>query len=205
MYPQVITPQTSHVLNALKVNAKLSGFYLSGGTALALQLGHRVSEDLDFFSGQRFDPILLQEAIEKTGRLTSTELAENTLNTFFNDVKVQFLYYPYPMLENLLEWEGVKLSSLADIACTKMITVSMRGSKKDFVDIYFLLQRFTLEELFKLVNKKYRAVDYNPQHILKSLVYFEDAEGQPMPRMQTEIDWETIKAGLIRAVKTYKI
>jgi hypothetical protein len=109
------------------------------------------------------------------------------------------------MLENLLEWEGVKLSSLADIACTKMITVSMRGSKKDFVDIYFLLQRFTLEELFKLVNKKYRGVDYNPQHILKSLVYFEDAEGQPMPRMQTEIDWETIKAGLIRAVKTYKI
>jgi hypothetical protein len=205
MYPQVITPQTSQVLNTLKINAKLSGFYLSGGTALALQLGHRVSEDLDFFSGQRFDPILLQEAIEKTGRLTSTELAENTLNTFFNDVKVQFLYYPYPMLENLLEWEGVKLSSLADIACTKMITVSMRGSKKDFVDIYFLLQRFTLEELFKLVNKKYRGVDYNPQHILKSLVYFEDAEGQPMPRMQTEIDWETIKAGLIRAVKTYKI
>jgi hypothetical protein len=205
MYPQIVTPQTSQVLNALKVNAKLSGFYLSGGTALALQLGHRVSEDLDFFSGQRFDPILLQEAIEKTGRLTSTELAENTLNTFFNDVKVQFLYYPYPMLENLLEWEGVRLSSLADIACTKMITVSMRGSKKDFVDIYFLLQHFTLDELFNLVSKKYHSVDYNPQHILKSLVYFEDAEGQPMPRMQTEIDWETIKAGLIRAVKTYKI
>jgi hypothetical protein len=71
MHPQVVTPQTSHVLNALKINAKLSGFYLSGGTALALQLGHRVSEDLDFFSGQHFDPILLQEAIEKTGRLTS--------------------------------------------------------------------------------------------------------------------------------------
>jgi hypothetical protein len=92
-----------------------------------------------------------------------------------------------------------------DIACTKLQTVGMRGSKKDFVDIYFLLEMFSLTDLFKALGKKYAEVDYDTTHILKSLIYFKDAEEQPMPRMHKEADWELIKTRLITEVKNFSL
>jgi hypothetical protein len=144
----------------------LSNFYLSGGTALSLQLGHRESEDLDFFS------------------------------------KDQFLEYPYPLLEEIIDWQGIKLSSIIDVACTKLQTISMRGSKKDFIDLYFLLAKFSLDTLFKKLAEKYQKTDYNLPHILKSLVYFEDADNQPMPRMHKQVEWEEVKRKIIEVAKS---
>lgn len=203
MNRKILSPQTSKVISTINHIGGLSGFYLTGGTALALHLAHRQSEDLDFFTPSSFDPITAQNLLRQVGLMTSTELEENTLNTFIDGVKIQLLYYPYPLLKELVEWEEILISSIEDIACTKMITVSMRGSKKDFVDIYFLLQRFSLETLFSMVNQKYSGVEYNPQHILKSLVYFEDAEGQPMPRMFVDIAWDTIKESIVSTVKSF--
>jgi len=116
-----------------------------------------------------------------------------------------FLGYPYPLLEPTTNWENIKLSSLIDIACTKLQTVGMRGSKKDFVDLYFILKQYSLEELFKQLDKKYRRSNYNLPHILKSLVYFVNADGQPMPRMRQEVGWEEIKQEIVRKVKGFKI
>lgn len=179
----------------------LSAFYLTGGTGLSLHLGHRESEDLDFFCEEAFNPLVVEEELRKFGKLEQSELAKGTLNTFLNNVKLQFLEYPYALLEPFSLWDGIQISSVLDIACTKMQTVGMRGSKKDFIDIYFLLEKYTLEDLLKAVKKKYKEIDYSQTHILKSLIFFDEAEGQPMPRMHKQVTWTEIKTKIIQEVK----
>lgn len=203
MFTQILLPKTASVLEKLKHIQPLSGFYLSGGTALALQIGHRESEDLDFFSQSPFDPTSLQTALLPCGTLDSTEFSEGTLNTYIDGVKLQFLSYPYALLEPTILWEGVSLSSVVDIACTKIMTVSTRGSKKDFIDMYFLLHLFSLDELMQNLKKKYQNVSYNDTHILKSLVYFEDANAQPMPRMHKDVSWENVKQYITQIVAPF--
>lgn len=182
----------------------LRDFYLSGGTALSLQLGHRESEDLDFFSQKSFDPELLQQDLVKYGNLTQTELAKGTVNTFIDGVKLQFLEYPYDLIKPKVEWKSIQLSSIEDIACTKLQTIGMRGSKKDFIDLYFLLEKYSLAELFKFLDSKYQQIDYSKIHIMKSLVYFQDAEHQPMPRMHKKISWDDVKKTMTKSVKGVK-
>jgi predicted nucleotidyltransferase component of viral defense system len=181
----------------------LDRFYLSGGTALSLQIGHRESEDLDFFIEQSFDPGKLQTKLERFGSLENLELDEGTLNTYLDQVKLQFLEYPYPLLRSSFNWNGIQLSSVEDIACTKLQTIGMRGSKKDFVDLFFLLEMFTLPELFSLISDKYENANFSKTHILKSLTYFIDAEAQPMPRMHKEVSWDEIKKDITKKVKTF--
>lgn len=201
IYTESLPKTTSEVLNKINQIGKLSNFYLSGGTALALQLGHRESEDLDFFTKKTFNPHLLQDELQLHGSLEQNMIEEGTLNTFMNGVKLQFLYYPYDLLEETIEWNKINISSVIDIACTKLITISMRGNKKDFIDIYVILQTLSLDHLLQKLNEKYKNVDYNKPHILKSLVYFDDADAQPMSRMHININWEEVKNFIIKEVK----
>jgi len=207
IYPQTLPKKTAQLLELFSQKKPdfLSLFYLSGGTALSLQLGHRESEDLDFFSSSSFEPDTIERQLLPYGTLSETELSLGTLNTYLSGVKLQFLLYPYRLIEPLVNWEGVNLSSVVDIACTKLQTVGMRGSKKDFIDLYFLLQQFSLETLLAYTKKKYAESDYSETHILKSLVYFDDAETQPMPRMHQDVSWNQIKEALISAVKSIPI
>lgn len=203
-YPQTLPPDTAKLINLLhqKNPDFLSSFYLSGGTALSLQLGHRESEDLDFFSQKPFKPELIEQQLLEYGELSETELSQGTLNTYLNGVKLQFLHYPYRLIAPVENWEGIHLSSVIDIACTKLQTVAMRGSRKDFIDIFFLLREMTLETLLAYTKEKYAESDYSETHILKSLVYFDDAEAQPMPRMHQDVSWEQMKQTIISAVKS---
>lgn len=97
-----------------------------------------------------------------------------------------------------------KTRSLIDIACTKLQTIGIRGSKKDFIDLFWLLKQFSLEELFTKLKQKYPGVDYSQPHLLKSLVYFANADGQPLPRMHREDSWEEIKQSLVEKVKAIR-
>ena len=205
LHLETLPPNTAKLINILQSTSPdfLSEFYLSGGTALSLQIGHRQSEDLDFFNQHQFNPETLQQKLVLYGDLKQTELAKGTLNTFLNDVKLQFLEYPYDLLESTVQWGSIKLSSVADIACTKLQTVAMRGSKKDFIDLYYLLERYSLVELFALLEKKYHHVEYSKTHIMKSLVYFEDANNQPMPRMLMQTSWEEVKYKMISIAKAF--
>ncbi len=205
-FPQTLPEKTARLLEQIRQARPsfINSFYLSGGTALSLQLGHRESEDLDFFSQDSFDPRTLEPELFTFGSLSQTELAKGTLNTFIDSVNLQFLEYPYDLLEATIDWNGIKLSSIADIACTKLQTIGMRGSKKDFIDLYFLLEKYSLSELFKLVQKKYPQSDYSQIHILKSLVYFADAHHQPMPRMHKEITWEEVQQKMIDVTKSFR-
>ena len=206
-FPLTLPAKTARLLKLFSEKKPdfLSSFYLSGGTALSLQLGHRESEDLDFFSEQSFEPDALEKQLHSYGTLAETELVKGTLNTYLDGVKLQFLLYPYRLIEPLVEWGSTRLSSVIDIACTKLQTVGMRGSKKDFIDIYFILQHFSLPELLEYTKKKYAESDYSETHILKSLVYFDDAEDQPMPRMHQDVSWEQVMRSIIKAVKSISI
>ncbi len=202
-YPNTLPAKTAQLVEKINQSQPefLKSFYLSGGTGLSLQIGHRESEDLDFFNSEAFNTLQLEKDIALLGQLSNTELATGTVNTYVDGVKLQFLEYRYPLLEPLNIWHGTQLSSILDIACTKLQTVSMRGSKKDFVDLYFLFEIYSLPELLEKAKTKYSAVDYNQAHILKSLVYFEDAEVQPMPRMIKDVNWDVIKSRMITEVK----
>lgn len=204
LHTDTLPKATAAVLDKIKNIGKLKDFYLSGGTALSLQLGHRESEDLDFFIRIPFDPQLLQQKLSQCGELENVMIDEGTLNVFMNGVKLQFLRYPYNLLEEFIPWNGISLSSVNDIACTKLITISMRGGRKDFIDLYVILQQTTLEDLFLKLDIKYVKIKYNYPHILKSLVYFEDADMQPMPRMHIPLDWEKVKYFMIQEVKKIK-
>jgi predicted nucleotidyltransferase component of viral defense system len=206
-FPNTLPLSTKKLIKTWQANPPkfLNDFYLSGGTALSLQIGHRESEDLDFFSQKTFDPEKLQQELMKLGNLTDTELDQGTLNTFLNGVKLQFLEYPYRMIKPLVIWQSLQLSSVEDIACTKLQTIAMRGSKKDFVDLYFLLQRYQLKQLFEWLEEKYQGVDYNQSFILKSLIYFKDAQKQPMPRMLQPVTWEKVKSTMVKAVREVKL
>lgn len=192
---------TAEVFEKIKTLDTVKSFYLSGGTALSLQLGHRESEDLDFFSEELFNPQLVQQDLLTRGELKNVMLEKGTINAFMDTVKLQFLHYPYNLLEPLITWNTIYLSSVLDIACTKLITISSRGSKKDFIDLYFILQKYTLEELLTKLDEKYKHIDYNKAHIVKSLIYFDDGEAQPMPRMHNTITWDEVKADIIKEVK----
>lgn len=192
---------TNSILQSIKPISDIQDFYLSGGTALSLQLGHRESEDLDFFIKKSFNPQLLQQKLLQCGKLEDVIINEGTLNLFMNGVKLQFLQYPYDLLEALIPWNDIYLSSIIDIACTKLVTISDRGSKKDYIDLYVILQQMSLQALFTKLQDKYKGIEYNLPHILKSLIYFTDAEEQPMPKMHINLTWEQTKSFIIDQVK----
>jgi hypothetical protein len=205
IYPKTLPTKTKELIKTFqKERSKfLKEFYLSGGTALSLQLGHRESIDLDFFNQNDFDPKQLQPELEKFGKLKDLQLDKNTLNAFLKGVQIQFLGYPYPLLKPTMNWQGTRISSVIDIACTKLQTIGIRGNKKDFIDLYFILNEYSLKELFKKLDKKYRHSDFSKTHILKSLVYFKDAEQQPIPKMHKKVKWEKVKKEIEKKVTTF--
>ena len=123
MFTNTLPASTAQLLEKLKGAEFLQDFYLSGGTALSLQLGHRESEDLDFFNQNSFQAEKIKLKLQELGELAGIEEGEDTLNAFVDKVKIQFLGYPYKLLEPLVDWQGIKLSSVLDIACTKLLTI----------------------------------------------------------------------------------
>jgi len=186
------------LLKKISNHSSFNDFFLVGGTALALQIGHRISVDLDFFSENKFNQVGLSEILIKDFDINISNIADNTIIGSINNVKVDFLAHQYPSLEKKKIEGSIKLASLKDIAAMKINAVRNRGTKKDFVDIYFLLQEYSLKELLEFTNKKY------PNHTdiltLKSLIYFEDADTQPDCDMLIDVAWEEIKKEIIKKV-----
>ena len=204
MYEKVINAKTKRVLESLDKIEIIKNFYLADGTALALQLGHRKSIDLDLFSKKDFSTGELKAILLQIGKLKVYSEGERTLNANLNGVKISFLGYKYKMLFPLVKYgENLKLASIQDIACMKVDAISNRGSKKDFIDFYFLLKEYSLKEVLSFFDKKYSDIKYSQLHILKSLIYFQDAEEDPMPLMFESIDWNEVKKELRKRVKEF--
>lgn len=182
----------------------LKDFCLVGGTALALQFGHRISVDLDLFSRNDFDPNTLFQQIKKQFANREVEFMrsdENTLNLQIDNIKTDILKFDYPLLEALNVVENIRLMSIPDIAAAKLSAISNRGAKKDFIDMYFILQQYSLEEIFIFFQKKF---DIKVGlHQIKSLVYFRDAERQPDAIMLNDLSWEFVKENISKTVDDY--
>ena len=191
-----------HSLELLKkISPQLSeqGFYLAGGTALALRFGHRISVDLDFFKSEKFDVFKLSEFIKES--FPDYELINETkgsLSVIAVDTKVEFLRYNYPLLESVEQIEGIPFSSLPDNAAMKLSALMNRGSKKDFFDVAELINHLTLEELFDYFFRKFPNVDQFA--LVKSLTWFEDAEENPEPKMLNGQNWDQVKDSFRKAV-----
>lgn len=196
MFEPPISHETKLVLEKIAQSGLAKNFYLGGGTALALQLGHRQSIDLDWFSRAAFSNRDLKEELSRLGKLEVVGEEEGTVNALLDGVKLSFLRYRYPLAFPLVDFERIKLADERDIAAMKIDAASSRGSKKDFIDLYFLLKKYSLDHLIAVFQKKYEGIGYNQLHILKSLVYFEDAEKEPMPKMIQETDWKKVKRSI---------
>lgn len=201
MHPEAIDEKTKRVFQKISSSGIGEKFYLAGGTALAIQLGHRKSIDLDFFSKEDFSNAELKEQLPKIGDFYLSAEEAGTLHGTLGEVKLSFLHYSYSQIYPFLDFEGVKLADERDIAAMKIDTISSRGSKKDFIDLYFLLEKYSLNDLIGFFEKKFKDIKYNKLHILKSLVFFDEAENEPMPMMLRNADWENVKNKIIEESK----
>ena len=177
-------------------------FRLVGGTALALQLGHRVSVDLDFFGKfeTKFEEIE-NELLEIGCTIDPYNKSKNIKQLAVDGIKVDFVNYRYEWIDIVIEEDEIKMAGLKDIAAMKLSAITGRGTKKDFVDVYFLLQHFTLQEMLNLYAKKYMNASLFP--VMLSLSYFTDAEAMPMPEMLIPVEWDNIKTTIRKAIEDF--
>jgi len=173
----------------------VQSFYLAGGTALALHLGHRTSVDFDLFREETFDPQWLLRQLPTPPPVHVLQEARDTLTVEFRGVKTSFFAYRHSLVKPLEAGPSpIRLASIPDIAAMKLTAIAGRGSRKDFVDIYFICRQcFPLKEAFTYLQAKFTGQEYDLYHILRSLTYFADAEGEPMPLLRTAETWEQMK------------
>jgi hypothetical protein len=175
-----------------------SDFNLVGGTSLSLQMGHRNSIDIDLFGNSEINAQLFIEKLSEYGEVKVAQSTKNILITKINDVKVDFVNYRYPLLTDCLLVENIRMVSKKDIAAMKLNAIAGRGSKKDFIDLYFLLNEFSLTDILSFYNEKF--IDGSVFMVQKSLTYFEDADYQLEPKMFKDFDWENCKQKIIEDV-----
>jgi hypothetical protein len=202
MHPKVLSSDGWRVVRALRRTDLLGGWILAGGTGLALQLGHRYSEDVDFFRAQSFETDRLAARLSRAGTVAVHSRAADTLHVSVDGLRISFLRAEAPLLFPGTGYRGLTIADPRDIAVMKVIAIGGRGSRKDFVDLYFYLRGGgSLEDVFALLRRRFAGVDYNEYHLLKSLVYFDDAEAEPMPHMIDKATWHTIKEKIVAAVR----
>lgn len=202
VHVESVSSATRADLATLKQANILKGFYLAGGTGLALHFGHRESIDLDFFSQDAFNEEEALSTISSVGTYSLDKKEKGTLTGRFGSTLLSFFHYPYTLLEPTTPWENIEIASVLDIACMKLDAAATRGTKKDFIDLYVITHQggYALPDLLAAFERKFAKVSYNLMHIKKSLVYFADAEADPIPKMHTPVDWEEIKKFFEREV-----
>lgn len=196
-FPEAITEQCQHALSLLQNKPILSDYYLAGGTALALQIGHRVSTDLDWFTPAH----LLQDSERDAFRaaLSTSEFFEvkseqdGQLYTRLAGADISFIYQHHPLLEPTVSYHGIPLASPTDIGVMKLSAINSRGTRRDFVDLYCLRDIAPLERLVHLAERKYADRPSFLDIAVHALAYFVDAEQQPMPRMLwKDVKWDDV-------------
>ena len=193
-----ILPKAQRTLWAKLAGAKvLSSFYLAGGTALALRLEHRESIDFGIFTQGALPD---EELIEELRALDTVEVLENspgTLHVLAAGVKTSYFQHKHPLITSPDTSTGITIADISDIALMKLIAISQRGAKKDFVDLHAILREgWNLQVLFDLLPKKFPRVAYNKAYLLKSLIWFADADSDPDPKLRAGVSWEIVKREL---------
>lgn len=198
---ETLAPETLGLIQALQSEPALRSFALVGGTALALQLGHRTSIDIDLFTREEYDVEAILEVLIHKYHFQRHYQHKRTLKGSIKGVLVDLIRHDYPVLE-ILDEQGVRLLSSQDIAAMKLNAITGDGTRiKDFVDVYFLLERFALSDLTLFYQRKYAQDDCLA--VLRSLVYFDDVDLADWPRLlrQPELTFGDVKRRIVDAVK----
>ncbi|OIP87366.1 hypothetical protein CO009_01465 [Candidatus Shapirobacteria bacterium CG_4_8_14_3_um_filter_35_11] len=204
MYWDILDTNRKNILPKL---AKITnGFYLAGGTALALQLGHRDSIDFDFFSPKQFSNTKLFQKIENifiNHKILKTQDEKDTLSvTIDNNIKFSFITYKYKLIKPLINSKYFDIASIEDIGCMKLSAIVSRYLLKDYVDIYWILHQISLPNLIILNQQKHQNLDTNL--VLKSLVYFDDIIPEPiLYKNNKEISFDVLKQFLTQTVTSF--
>ena len=195
LYLEIFDPERKKVFQKLKDFDK-NGF-LAGGTALALHIGHRISVDFDFFTEKEFNQnYFIQKITGLPLNFQSEKVEPGTVIGYLNKTKFSLFFYKYPVLAEAHKFLNLSICDIKDIAPMKLAAISDRGVKRDFIDLYFIVAEkklLTLQEVFNLYDQKFKILNQNKTHILKSLIYFDDADEQQMPQMLKEVSWPKVK------------
>ena len=194
------------ILRACSKTTTAWGTYLAGGAAVALHLGHRRSDDFDWFGPRALPPEDLLKDIRTLGR--TIEIDQNSEGTFLgrvDGVKFSVFRYRYALLEPAPKIEGCPVASLRDIAAMKLLAVTQRAVKRDYVDIHALLVlgKMSLDAMVDAFHQKFPTGD--PSAAVRALAYFGDVDSGPMPEMLGDITWDKIKKDLARAAERFDL
>jgi hypothetical protein len=203
-HESILTSVQVRVLRALGPLAKSEGFYLAGGTAVALRFGHRRSVDFDWFAPTFDNTDTLTAEIAKEGlTLNVSQVEAGTIIGSIDSVKISFFQYRYPLVNPLEFWLdfGIDIASVRDLQAMKLLAIAQRGSRKDFVDVHELLQQGTpLRDMLQAFDAKFSTDRIS---VLRGLTYFDDAEAEPMPEMLNAREWKTVRSDITRAVRDF--
>jgi len=195
LFYSTIDSKTLQLLKDIQQLEVFKNFLLVGGTSLALQIGHRTSIDLDLFTSASYDLSTIPDQIKHLGQIRIVNQTPNILNLYLNEIKVDFVSYQYNFLSPGIIEDKIRLASIPDIAAMKLAAITGRGSRKDFIDLYFILQLYSLIELFDFYKTKFP--DGSDLLVFKNLTYFDDAEIEPILNMIKTADWNDVKNKII--------
>lgn len=205
LYWDILDKKRLALLPKLKF-LKDAGFYLAGGTALALQIKHRRSVDFDFYIQGNFDSEKILIHFQENGHnVILIQEAENTLIAKVEGIEISLFTYPYKLLKEFVEADYLNLASIEDISAMKLVAIIQRGIRRDFVDLYFLIKLLGLRKVFQLTEEKYPP--FNKYLALQAITYFEDAQKEPARRkivlFQT-VSWDEIKNFITAQAREFK-
>jgi hypothetical protein len=201
---ETIDQSTLELLKKLQSKKYLDGFFLVGGTALALLYGHRKSIDIDLFSDFSFDSGKLLENLSSDFQFQLFFSAENTIKGSINGIQVDFIAHRYPLIGQPLTEDEISIFAVEDIAAMKLNAIAVSGQRvKDFIDLYFLLDSFTLSELISFYKQKY--AQYNEVNVLKSITWFNDVvmDEWPVILKDKNLKWEDVKDRIVKETENY--
>ncbi len=199
---QAVSPDLIKLLIDLFRLNELHSFRLVGGTALALQMGHRKSVDLDLFTDRHFDKKEMQQFLgESFGDFKVNWENRNGFTSFIREIKVDFFNWHIPFLFSVIFEDGFRLADKREIAAMKLEAITGRKEKKDFIDIAFLLKEYSLRELLMGFKKRYPFITLT--FVLESLMAIDFADDSIVPEMLIEIDWDDTKKFIVQSVNNY--
>lgn len=201
LHYKTIDTKTLELLRTLQKIRIFSELRLVGGTALALQLGHRKSIDIDLFGCLKADNFELSETLLQFKEVKLLTKTKNINIYLIDGIKVDIVSYPYPWLDKPFILDNILMADQKDIAAMKLSAITNRGRKKDFIDLYFLLQIYSFHDMLNFYSQKFN--DGSVLLVLKSLTYFDDADMEESPVMLNQVKWEKIKSYIVNQLNKY--
>jgi hypothetical protein len=195
---EVLPEPTKKLLGKIRKEDLPAKSYLGGGTAIALHIGHRQSIDLDWFTPKEFDEKIWQMRWETKWNFNMQGRDWQTLVGEIAGVKTSLFYYKYPLIGDLTLYNGLQIASLKDLAAMKLDAVTSRGTKRDFIDLYFLTKEYGPDLMLDFYDQKYGNLEERELLIRKALVYFKEADGDEMPNMLIPLAWKKVKSFFLR-------